>query len=301
MAVLLCLGACTPAAAPAPDARRVLDPAGQVVTLPPGPLTRLVALSPEATELLFALGLGPRVVGVSRFSNFPPQAASLPKVGSYTDINLEQVAALSPDLVIATTSGNSPLVVERLARAGTPVYTLNPRTLTDIASGMASLASLLLPPHDPGARAPVTAFETALTQSLTRARKAVDAAGLSGGRAILFMQVQPFRLVAAGTLLDDLVTTLGLANAGTTAGAAYPVVSAEAVAAMEADLAVYIPMDAREDTRRDMAAAIVPVTPRARWRCALPTDQATRAAPRIVEAIDALSACLESPRQEQRP
>src|SRR6266581_5253219 len=61
---------------------------------------RIVSTAPSITELLYALGLGDNVVGVTRFCRYPPEAQSKPKIGDYTSPNLEAIAALKPDLVI---------------------------------------------------------------------------------------------------------------------------------------------------------------------------------------------------------
>src|SRR5262249_36235574 len=65
---------------------------------------RIVSTAPSITELLYALGLGDRVVGVDRFSRYPPAALQKPKIGDYVSPNLEAIAALKPDLVIIQTN-----------------------------------------------------------------------------------------------------------------------------------------------------------------------------------------------------
>jgi iron complex transport system substrate-binding protein len=66
---------------------------------------RIVSTSPSITEMLYALGLGARVVGVTTFCHYPPEAASKPKIGNYLQPNLETIVALRPDLVVAEVSG----------------------------------------------------------------------------------------------------------------------------------------------------------------------------------------------------
>ena len=68
------------------------------------PPERIVSTAPSITELLYALGLGNRVVGVTRFCRYPPEAQLKPKIGDYTSPNLEAIAALRPDLVIIQTN-----------------------------------------------------------------------------------------------------------------------------------------------------------------------------------------------------
>jgi len=99
----------------------VMDEIGRRVEVPDQP-QRIIALTPSLTEILFALGLGKKVVGATTWSDYPPAARRLPKVGAYVSPNLEQIAALAPDLVLANREGNPPWVVDKLAQADIPVF-----------------------------------------------------------------------------------------------------------------------------------------------------------------------------------
>ena len=107
------------------------DDLGRTVTLK-SPAQRIVTLAPFLTELVFAAGAGDRVVGVSAYSNFPSQAASLPVVSSAVGISLEQLAALKPDLVMAWRDSFRPEDVERVGRFGAAVYIAHGRRLDDV-------------------------------------------------------------------------------------------------------------------------------------------------------------------------
>jgi iron complex transport system substrate-binding protein len=74
------------------------------VLLAAGP-ARIVSTSPSITEMLYAMGLGNRVVGVTTFCHYPPEAARKPKIGNYLQPNMETIVALRPDLVIAEVTG----------------------------------------------------------------------------------------------------------------------------------------------------------------------------------------------------
>ena len=106
------------------------------------PANRIIALSPGATELLFAAGAGEQVVGAVSFSDYPPAAEKLPRVGSYKRLDLEAVLALKPDLIIAWRSGNPMEQVERLQAMGVPVYHSEPRRFDDISTTLERLAVL---------------------------------------------------------------------------------------------------------------------------------------------------------------
>jgi iron complex transport system substrate-binding protein len=106
------------------------------------PAARIVSLAPHLTELLYAAGAGSRVVGAVEFSDYPPEARALPRVGSDVRIDLEAVLALQPDLVVAWPNAGSLRAVERLAELGLPVFRSEPRELDDIARTLERLGRL---------------------------------------------------------------------------------------------------------------------------------------------------------------
>src|SRR4051812_13309648 len=86
---------------------------------------RIVSLAPSVTELLFALGAGDSVVGVTRYDDFPPEVARLPRVDGFVDPDAEAVLALHPDLVVAVRTGGGRGRLDALARLGASVVTLS--------------------------------------------------------------------------------------------------------------------------------------------------------------------------------
>jgi iron complex transport system substrate-binding protein len=119
----------------------VRDDYGKDVRLPQ-PAARIVSLAPHLTELLYDAGAGDRVVGAVDFSDYPPEARSLPRVGSDARIDLEAVLALRPDLVVAWPNAGSLRAVDRLSELGVPVFRSEPRELDDIARTLERLGRL---------------------------------------------------------------------------------------------------------------------------------------------------------------
>lgn len=120
----------------------VTDDAGHRISLH-APATRIVSLAPHATELLFAAGAGPRIVGVSDYSDFPVEARQLPSVGGSLQLDLERIVALRPDLIVAWKSGNSPKQIARLRALGLAVFESEPRQFEDVASSLERLGTLV--------------------------------------------------------------------------------------------------------------------------------------------------------------
>ena len=101
--------------------RQLVDEIGRHETLPDEP-HRVVCLSPSLTETVYALGLGQLVVGVTDFTDYPPEAQSKPRVGGLDDASVEKIVSLHPDLVLAMGTLNRQETVNQLERVGIPVY-----------------------------------------------------------------------------------------------------------------------------------------------------------------------------------
>ena len=101
-----------------------------------------MSLAPHLTELLFAAGAGGQIVGVLQYSDFPPAARALPRVGDNATIDLERILELKPDLAVAWPSAGHRREVERLAALGVPVFRSEPRELEDIARTLETMGAL---------------------------------------------------------------------------------------------------------------------------------------------------------------
>ena len=120
---------------------RVTDDYGKDVVLA-APARRVVSLAPHLTELVYAAGAGTRMVGAVQYSDYPPAATRLPRIGSEASIDLEALVALRPDLVVAWPNAGSARAVERIAALGIPVFRSEPRELEDIARTLETLGRL---------------------------------------------------------------------------------------------------------------------------------------------------------------
>lgn len=125
---LILLSACTPATPAPPGA--VVDDLGRVVNIEEIP-QRIISLAPSNTEILFALGLKDRVVGVTEFCDYPPEALDLDKVGGYSTLDIETIIALQPDLILAS-SIHAEEVIPALEGSGFTVFALEPKNLDGI-------------------------------------------------------------------------------------------------------------------------------------------------------------------------
>jgi iron complex transport system substrate-binding protein len=105
------------------------------------PYSRVIAMAPSITEVIFALGCGNKIAGISDFCLYPPEAASLPKVGGFVDPNLERMSALRPDLVIV--QGQSEKVDAFCKRQGIRILHLNMESIPTIFAGINEIGRAL--------------------------------------------------------------------------------------------------------------------------------------------------------------
>jgi len=117
------------------------DDTGQEVRLK-APARRIVTLAPHAAESLYAAGAGDKLVGTVDYSDYPPEAKKVPRVGGYSRVDLEAVAALKPDLVLAWESGNNMTQVDKLKALGLTVYVSQPNTIDNVASQIERIGQL---------------------------------------------------------------------------------------------------------------------------------------------------------------
>jgi ABC-type Fe3+-hydroxamate transport system substrate-binding protein len=210
------------------------DTLGREVPLA-GPAQRVVSLVPSLTELLFALGCGAQVVGVSDYCVHPIQGlVGLPRVGGQKDPDLAVLRALGPDLVLCAKEENRKQDVAALEAAGVPVYVTDVRTVE---------AALALPGLLGGlcgaTAAQVEAVARDMAEGVARAQAQAQVLNRQWGpvRVVMLIWRDPILVAGADTYIDDVLTTLGAENVGRLAGERrYPKATAAEIRALRPDV-----------------------------------------------------------------
>jgi iron complex transport system substrate-binding protein len=125
----------------ATEAAEIIDDEGYHIRLEKH-AERIISLAPSLTELVYAAGAGDRLVGVVEYSDYPPQATSLPIVGRFDLLDTERILELQPDLVIAWQTGNPSSSITQLKNLGLTVYIAEPKNLTSIVIHIQKLSAL---------------------------------------------------------------------------------------------------------------------------------------------------------------
>ena len=200
----------------------VTDDRGKPITLPQT-ATRIISLTPHLTELTFAAGARRKLVGVSPNSDYPADARQLPVIGDYSKIDLERVALLKPDLILAWISGNPRGDVERLEQLGFKVLALEPRKLDDIARHLLLIGELAGTGYEATRAASQYRSQIRLLESKYRARQAVT----------VFYEIwhQPLMTIGQAHLVSRAIELCGGRNVFADLTGLNPSVSMEALLA----------------------------------------------------------------------
>jgi len=217
-------------AAPSQAAVQVTDDAGHVLTLPQ-PAQRIIALSPQLLELSAAAGASNRVVATIRGADNVRWARKLPLVGDAFALNLEAIARLKPDLILAWESGTPPREVARLKSLGIPVYWSQANTFATLASTVQRIGQLAGTPAPAGRW--VRDFDNRL--AALRARYAA-----LRPQVRVFYQVwnRPLITVGGPQLINQAITLCGGRNVFGNLSVLSPTISTEAVLQADPQLIV---------------------------------------------------------------
>jgi iron complex transport system substrate-binding protein len=267
----------------------VTDDAGRKVTVEGEP-KRIVSLAPANTEILFALGLGDRVVGVTSYDDYPAQVSEIAKVGDFAGPNIEAVAAADPDLVLATT-GVQADVIKQLEGLGAVVIAVDPQTLGALYDDIDEIATVTNRPSE-GDK-----LVARMQDKVAEIRDAVSKEPTVS--AFIEIGQNPLFTVGSGTLLGELLEAAGGSNVVSQVG--YVPYSVEQL--VKADPAFYL---ATKGTMSDPSA----LEKRAGYKgltavreghvAILDDNLVTRPGPRVVDGLEQIARALHPDAFEEK-
>lgn len=273
--------ACNPGPAPRGDLN-LIDDARDTLALS-RPARRVVSLIPAATELLFAIGAGPLVVGRTQYCDYPAAAQQVPNLGDGIKPSIEAVLAQRPDLVVLYNSGQNAAVAARLRELGIPALRVNTDGLRDVPRVARLLGALTS--HERSADSLAAVFDTALAGA-TQAR-----APSRRPKVLLLVWEQPPMTVGRGSFLSELVERAGGENLFADVTASSGVVSVEAVVARNPDL-IFTTTEGPASFARRPEWQVVPAV-RERRFLRVSGSEFNRPSPRSPAAIRELAARLD--------
>jgi iron complex transport system substrate-binding protein len=192
---------------------------------------RIISLAPNLTEILYDLGLGDRVIAVSRYCNYPSEVKMKPTIGGMSNPSLETIVAMKPEMVVLTDDGNPREIERRLRQLGIRTHVFRARRLVDLAGEIRALGTVL-DVHGIADR------RAAGIESVIRryADKAQSSARHTPQKVLFVVQPDPLIVAGPGTTIDDVLQLLGLKNIAADAKTQYPKYSLEEVIRQSPDI-----------------------------------------------------------------
>jgi iron complex transport system substrate-binding protein len=251
---------------------------------------RIISLAPNTTEILFALGLGDRIAGVTTFCDYPREAKEKPKIGGMSNPSLEAVVRLKPDLVVATTDGNPKDFVERLRALNIKTFVFTARRLRELPQGIRELGAAV------GAQKEAVQLAAGIERAIETFGTGAKGQGSGSSKKVLFI-VWPEPLIVAGprTAMDDAIALLGYENIAHGATTSYPKYSIEEVLRQAPDV-LFIGKATGMDMRAVSQGFLkrLSLVPAVRNdKICYVSDNLYRLSPRVVRGIEELAECLK--------
>jgi len=253
---------------------------------------RIVSLAPNLTEILFALGLGEKVVAVSNDSDYPPEAISKNKVGTFWQPNTETIIASKPDLVITLWFEQQKSVAESLRRLGYPVLTLKIEKIHELLTAIRRIGQ-------------ATSTEERADQLAKNIKNRLDDLQLkfnstSKVKVLWVVQVEPLRVAGRNTFVNELIEIAGGENAIGPTIQQYPPIGTEELLACGPETIIQSAMVTSNIPAQQQAAQVL----WSRW-ASLPAvknnkiyvvepDTILRLGPRLCQGIELVARCLRA-------
>jgi iron complex transport system substrate-binding protein len=247
---------------------------------------RIISLAPNMTEILFALGLGDKIAGVTTFCDYPREAKLKPKVGGMSNPSLETVVSMKPDIVMMTTDGNPKEFEERLRSLHIRTYVFRARKLSELPQGIREMGTAL----GVTKKAEILAgeIETAVNKAIrSRLNQSLKK------RVLFIIWPEPLIVAGPGTEIDDAINLLGVENTASKARARYPKYSIEEIIRQSPDV-IFIGKG-HEDIK-EMSEVLLKKIARIpavkNGKVFFLSDNLYRLGPRVVKGIEEMSGCL---------
>ena len=273
-----------------PSPIEVTDQLDRVVKLEKFP-ERIISLAPSNTEILFALGLGDKIVGVTDFCDYPLEAQEKPKIGGFSTPNIEEVVALSPDLILAAQRHEAE-IIPALEGRGLTVFAVDPRNIDEILEAITLVGEIA------GQEEEASQLVTEMSNRIKAVTDKTDSLTQSQRLRVFYMTWDdPLTTVGGDTWYEELIVQAGGINIFQDLTGGHVSVSLETVIVANPQVIITgVGMGTGGDnplqfalTEPRLAGVDACINNRV---YAVPTDLSGRAGPRIVEALELFAKCI---------
>lgn len=254
------------------------------------PPARIVSLTPDITEILFAMGLNEKIVAVSSDSDFPPQTAGKKKTGTFWQPNTEAVIACKPDLVITQWFPQQKAVADTLSKIGYKVLTLKMETIEELLCAIGKIGDVA------DCRNQADELKKNINEQLNALQTKIGSADKV--KVLWVLQVEPLRVAGRNTFINELIELSGGENAIGSTIQQYPPLSKEEVLASGTEVIIQSAMETAELNRQQESANVfwskfagLPAVKNNRIYVVDP-DTILRLGPRLPQGTELIARCV---------
>jgi iron complex transport system substrate-binding protein len=270
------------------------DDLGATIVIP-SPPQRIISLSPSTTEIIYALGISDRLVGVTEYCDYPPEAKTKENVGGYINFSIEQVIALKPDVILAA-HGNPIEVIDNIRKLGTPVFGCNPKSLNDVLMTIERIGQIT------GIDSTASRIVSSLRERVKTISDSVSKIPDSERPRVMWGGWDPPIYTAGpGSFINDLITLAGGKNVAADASTPWPQYSLETIVLKNPQILI-IPDIHGNDTVKGLEDVKRTLRRRAGWNNIdavknghiyyIDMQILGRPGPRLVDGLEQLAKCL---------
>ena len=250
---------------------------------------KIIALSPHAVEMLYAIGVGDRIVGTVEYADYPAEALKIPRIGSYAGVQIERIVEMQPDLIVAWKSGNKIADLKKLESLGFDMFYTHPKSVAEIGQDIISLGEKTGKEKEARMIADKIAIKH---RSLVKANAKKDPV-----RVFYQLWHDPLRSVGPKSWVDLLIRDCNGKNIFDDASAAYPVVSLESVLAKNPQAIIFASHSHKEGGKNefwDKWRSIDAVANNSLYT--IDSDLLLRYTPRVVDGLEQLCEVIDKVR-----
>ncbi|MCS7228926.1 MAG: cobalamin-binding protein [Candidatus Kryptonium sp.] len=203
------------------------------------PPSRIVSLAPSITETLYFLSLGDKVVGVTRYCNFPPEAQKKTIIGGVIDPNYEIIASLKPDLIIMTVEGNTRESFNKLSELGFKIFVTNPRNFNGIFKTILDFGKIF------GIESKAKHLVDSLRAELDKVRKLNIVE--KKPKIFVVLSLNPLMTAGKNTFINEIIERAGGLNIAGTLKQNYPILNREEILKVNPDIIILTESNVERD------------------------------------------------------
>lgn len=261
--------------------RTFTDDLGRTVKVPEK-VDSIVSLAPNLTEIVFAVGAGDRLVGVTTFCNYPKETAGIRKVGDTQKPNIETIVALKPQIVFVSTASQLEAFTKTLDQQGIAVFVAGPNALDEIYKSIETIGEIVGNPQKAGN----------LVQELKERASSARGPIVYGSLPKVFVQIDKDSLYTVGkdSYITDIISKAGGVSATADLATAYPKISRETALAMNPDVIV---ISESENNREPNEAFRNSPAVKNGKVFRINADLLSRPGPRVVDALEQIAEKLK--------